>query len=221
MRLYSPCFTTLLEIEEGRPFVLVIENRMLFRRVLEELHTQTSGGAGAMVLSEDNTPLSVSKNMEVLEQFAPFEINTRSLLSKLCTVGEQTAVDEAHYLSTAQMLANVEKYITELFFDFPLGMECRKLDAGALLKAVAPAITEDFSHPIEAVLSYISIAMELEQRKLFVTVNMHGYFDDAEMKQFVCEAQKKQLYILMLENAAYSILPETQRLIIDKDLCEF
>ena len=221
MKLYSPCFTTLLEIEEGVPFLLAIENRALFRRFLEELHTQASGGAGGTVLSKDNVPISISKSVDVLAQFAPFEINTRTLLSKLCTAGEQVAVDETHYLRTAQMLSDVETYITDLFFDFPLGIECRKLDAGAFIKAASPAIAEDFVHPIEAILAYMSMVLTFERQKLFVTVNMHGYFDMIEMEKFAAEVQKKQLRILMLENSAYPILPGTKRLVIDNDLCEF
>lgn len=221
MKLFCPYFSTLIEVSEGDPFSLVIENQSLFRRFLEDLHIQATGGEGVSVLSFNNAPVPIHKYVDVIENFAPFEINTKTLLSKISTAVEKAAVDEKHYLETSQMLANIEMYLSELCFGLPLRVECRKLSAGAIIKSASLAIAEDFEQPTEAILSYMSTLLDFDKTKLFITVNIRSYFDDSTMLEFTQEIRKKQLCVLMLESTAHSMLPGTKRLVIDRDLCEF
>lgn len=221
MKLSSPYFDTLLELREGEPLLLEIEAQSLFRKFSEDLRRQADGESGEAVLSVEDSPVPLSRYAEILDCFAPFDINTKSMLTKIAAALERGAVDEEHYLATSALLANIERHITELCFDLPVRIECRKLTAGAVIKAASPAIAEDFASPLEALLSYMSVISDLDRNKLYITVNMRSYFDDEEMTEFIGEIRKKQFHVLLLESSARERIAGLNRLTIDRDLCEF
>ena len=63
--------------------VLVIEDPKFFRSFLSDLFSQTDGLAGRAVLSINDAPVDMSKYLEILDRFVPFEINRKPLLTKI------------------------------------------------------------------------------------------------------------------------------------------
>lgn len=221
MRIACPYFDSLIDINEGVPFHLIIENQPLFRRFVEDIHSQLSGGNGDTILSVGNTPVAMNKYADILENFAPFDINSKTMLSGISAAIEKVAVDENHYMETSQLIAEMEKYISELSFSLSVAIECRKLNIGTIIKAAAVAIADDFDNVIEKIISYMSLILDLGGQKLFMTLNMRSYFSDEEIEEFIGEIKRKQLCVLMLENCARKKITGTEQLIIDSDLCEF
>ncbi len=221
MKIACPYFDSLIEINEGIPFYLIIENQSLFRRFVEDIHSQLFGGDGDTVLSIDNTPVAMNKYADILENFAPFDINSKTMLSGISAAIEKVAVDEKHYMETSRLIAETEKYISELSFSLPVTIECRKLNIGTIIKAASVAIADDFENVIEKIISYMSLILDLGGKKLFITLNMRSYFSDEEMEGFIGEIKRKQICVLMLETCARKKIAGTEQLIIDSDLCEF
>lgn len=221
MKIACPYFHSLIEITEGTPFSLIIENQPLFRRFAEDIHSQLAGNGGDTVLSVDNTPVAMAKYTDILESFAPFDINSKAMLAGISAAIEKTAVDEKHYIETSRLIAEIEKYIFELSFSLPVTIECRKLNAGTIVKAASVAIADDFENAMEKIISYMSLILDLGGKKLFITLNMRSYFSDEEIGGFIGEIKKKQLCVLMLENCSRKKLSGMEQLIIDSDLCEF
>ena len=221
MKITCPYFNSLIEINEGVPFSLIIENQPLFRRFAEDIHSQLSGSDGDTVLSVDNAPVAMNKYADILESFAPFDINSKTMLSGISAAIEKVAVDESHYIEKSRLIAETEKYISELSFSLPGTIECRKLNIGAIIKAASVAIADDFENVIEKIISYMSLILDLGGKKLFITLNMRSYFSDEEIEGFIGEIKKKQLCVFMLENCARKKIDGMEQLIIDSDLCEF
>lgn len=220
MKVVGPYFNSKIEVGEGDVFCLSIENAACFRHVVEDIHGQVGGGDGTLVLSRDNAPIPFSKNAEVLEDFAPFTLNSKSMLSRLSSALERTALDAEHYIETAQLVASIEKYICELSFSLPFRVECSKLGIGSLIKAATVRIAEDHQNTVEAVVAYMSAVVDLDKPKLFVAVNMRAYFSDAELAAFVTEVRSHGLRVLLLENRHRPLPPGVRSLIVDEDLCE-
>ncbi|MGM9665446.1 MAG: type II-A CRISPR-associated protein Csn2 [Eubacteriales bacterium] len=221
MKIACPYFNTVIDIEDGTPFSLVIENQRLFRTFLEDLSRQACGEDGKTVLSLDDVPISVEKYVDIIKDFAPFEINTKSMLSKINSFIEKIAVDESHFLKTSELLSETERYINDLCFDLPFQIECRKLSASSIIKAASVSICDDYESTLEAVLDYMSLVLDFDKKKLFVTVNLRSYFSDDEMQRFVDTVCAKQMQVLFLESSEHATLKGVQTLRIDKDLCEF
>lgn len=221
MKIASPCFSEVIEIPEGTTFELVLENQNLFRSFLEDLRFQFEGGDGSAVLSVDNTPVLISKNVDILDNFAPFDINTKTMLSKISSFMEKTAVDEEHLLQTSALIAEIENYMYELSFSFPFRTECRKLNISSVIKAASVFITDDGKSAAETVVNYMTALTELDKSRIFIAVNMRCFFSDGEISEIVKETETRQLRLLLLENTARTRIDGVERLTGDSDLCEF
>lgn len=221
MKMTTPLGNSAFEIKEGEVFSLVIENKALFRSYIEELYKQSEGADGKIVLSENGTPVSLHKNVNIIDKFIPFSVNTKQVLSGICSALEKRAEDEEHFLKTSQLMADIENYISELCFDFPFRTECTKLTPETVIKALHVSAAEDYESLDEAVLYYMSLVTEFDGRKLFVFINMRSFFSDSEMRRFAEEVRLKQMYVLLIESHAYENIEGTERLVTDEDLCEF
>lgn len=221
MKIASPYFSEVIEIPEGTAFELVLENQNLFRSFLEDMRFQHEGGDGKTVLSVDNTPVTISKNVDILDNFAPFDINTKTMLSKTSSFMEKTAVDEEHLIQTSALIAEIENYMYELSFSFPFRTECRKLNISSVIKAASVFIADDGKNSAETVVNYMTALTELDKSRLFITVNMRCFFTDGEITEIVKEAETRQLRLLFLENTARNRINGVKRLTVDSDLCEF
>lgn len=220
MKLVSPMFGSIIEINDGEVFSLVLENKALLRSYLEDLYAQTNGENGKIVLSENDEPVSIRKNVEIIDSFIPFDLNTKHMLSCICSALEKKAADEEFFLKTSALLTDVENYITDLCFELPFKPECKKLSASALIKAAQVCISYDYNSVIEAVMDYMSIIRDFDKTNLFVLVNFGSYFSDSEINMFVKTAKLKQMKVLLIDSHAYKSVNGINRLVIDEDLCE-
>lgn len=221
MKLASPMFSSVIEINDGEVFSLIIENQTLFRGYLEDLYLQHSGEEGKIVLSEENVPVSIEKYVDIQDHFTPFCINTKHMISTIGSALEKRAVNEENFLKTSSLLAAIENYISDLCFDMPLCSECIKLSASSVIKAAQVTVSEDFTSEIEKIISYMSLVCDLTNTKLFIFVNMRSYFSDNEIEDFANEVRRKQFRALLIESSAHSAVSGMGRLTVDNDLCEF
>lgn len=221
MKLVSSFFCSQIIIEKGRPFALVIENRTLFRRLIEDIRLQQGGDIGDCVLSEEICPLKIKDTVDLLDSFAPFEINTKTVMSAISDEIFERSVDSDHYNQTHTLLAEIEKYISELCFNLPFSIECRKLDIRSIVKAASPTIVDDYSSELERIIDYMSIVSDFTKTKLFVTVNMASFFEGDELDLFLKTVSGKDFALLMIESFDRQLPVDVPKLVIDADLCEF
>ena len=113
MKLVYPEIDTIFDFNCGFFPAAVIENRGLFYRFVDDLQRQCCGDDGSSVLSEDDTPVSIAGNLELITQFFPFEINRKTLLNKVLARLEKHAVAPEFYERSQQLLSNLEKMIYE------------------------------------------------------------------------------------------------------------
>lgn len=182
---------------------------------------QTEGVQGDCVLSISNKPVEFSRYADVTVQFAPFQINRKSLLTKLCTALEQRALLAENYMNTKELICEIEKYIHCLSEEFPFDINCQKLAIGPVIKAISPEIEESDKSGIEKVFAYMELVRELDRDRLFIMVNMRTYFSDEDMERFAESACLHDFKVLLLESCSHTILKNSKRFTVDEDLCEF
>lgn len=220
IKIASPLINSIIEVNEGEIYSLAVENQYVFRSIIEDLRGQSDGLGGSAVLSNNDIPIGIEKNLEIIDRFAPFDINTKSLLTRITASLEKTAVNEVHYLNTSKLLGDIERFIYDISFDYPCTIECRRLNIGTLLKTVAVSIREDYDNSAEKIIDYMKLVREFEGEKLFLMVNMRAYFSDDEMNLFAQTVNKHKFYVLLLDGVDYPAIIGEKRLVIDKDICE-
>lgn len=219
MKFVFPNISEPLVFAEDRVNTLVIENQSLFLSLIEDIYRQIDGEEGYSVLSENDVPISFSKNAELISAFVPFELNRRSLITKICVFLEKTAMNEEHFKDTYSLLANIESYVSSLTFDSPCDIEFSTITVASLIKALGVRVRED-GDPLEKIVNYMELVREFERDKLFVFVNMRSYFPNDHMQLFFETVIKHKYKVLLIENCEYENLRYEKRVIIDYDLCE-
>ena len=221
MKLIYEDMEHILRLGEGYASELVVENRRLFFEMISCAMEQADGAHGKFLLSISDKPVEFSRYADVIMQFAPFEINRKSLLTKLYAALEQKAMTAENYMKTGELLSELERYIHHLAEDLPFEIDCKKVAIGPILRAICPEIDVDGKNALEKIFAYMELVREFDRDKLFVMVNMRTFFSDADMKIFIESICLHDFKVLLLESTSFQRLENVRRYTIDEDLCEF
>ena len=91
MKLVYSGMSHILSFDGSYVSELIVENKKLFFEMVNSMVAQSNGMAGGCVLSVADKPVDFSKYADLTIQFAPFQVNRKSLLTKLYSVIEQKA----------------------------------------------------------------------------------------------------------------------------------
>ena len=221
MMLAHPQMDAVFDFDGGKVNTLVIENPDFFREYLRDIEVQIRGYSGKAVLSRDDAPIGFSGNAELIDSLLSFEIGRKTLLTRLVSRLEASAVSEGNYLRTAQLLGELEQFIQELSFDLPCDVFCAKMSIGSILRAVGIEIPDDYESDLERMLDYMELTRELERDKLFIFVNLRSYYADESVSVFLASIISHEYRVLLVDSAAKTVLPGEARVTVDPDLCEF
>lgn len=220
MLFTHPELEELIDTEEPFFHTLVIENSSFFRRFLLDISAQIAGSDGWAVLSIRDKPVDFTKNAEILDSFLPFEINKKTLLTKICSSLEKNAASPEHYSATMKVLSGLEAYLADLCFDFPCDIVFPKLNAGTLLKSAGPELRCGGERLSEQLLDYMELVTSFDRQKLFIMVNLRSYMEDGEFALFAGSVLSHGFSVLAVENREYVRVDCERRIVIDGDLCE-
>ncbi len=219
MKLATDLFQEVIEIEEGRVVSLVLENKDIFREFLENMYEQIEGKGESFTLSNDNSLLKVSKTVEMLTTYVPFEMNEKRLLTKLVGVIEHEMLNEKYFNQTMNLLARIEKYMDDVTETLPYPLYCDGISANSLVKMCGISIEDKSNRTIEKLIDYMNIVRDLLGEKLFILANMRLFFDDIDVQGFVDTANVHKYHVLLVDSINGNSIYGTKKLIVDNDLC--
>lgn len=209
-----------IEIKEGVISSLIIENQLLFRSLIEDIYNQIDSVSGKSVLSINNQPVNMSKMVELITTYIPFDINQKRFINKIINELEKLSLDDTYYLATQQILTDIERHINKMSFEFGTEIELSKLSFPNLLKSLGILIIDDYEYPLENLINFFDVVLDLDNDKLFITVNLRSYYNDQELEPFLNTVINKKIKLLMIESYEHPILCNERRTLIDSDLCE-
>lgn len=221
MKVAIPYVDRIIDTDNGMINTLVVENQKLFSMVVEDIYQQIAGKEGRIVISEANKPCNVAKKVEILNQFVPFELNTRTILSHLNTELERISLTEDYYEGSMKTLSELENHINTLCNELPFEISITKMNMSSLIKSVGVEIRDDFVSTAEKVIEYMDLIRHLEKAdKLFILINYRSYITDDELCLFYDTVLSHGFHILLLESSSRVKLLTEYRITIDSDLCE-
>ncbi len=221
MKIVLPEITTVFDCADiEKVNSLVIENQELMLRILVDLEEQSNGNDGKAVLSEQGKTISIEKCLELHSKFVPFDINQKSLINKACALLNQIAVNEDNYLSTMELLGNIERYLLGLTMEMSGNIDFSKVTVENLIKCSGLEFMDDYDSLAEKILDYIELVTEYERKKLFVFVNSRSFISDSDMEVFLENVLQRDIQLLLIDSSEHKLLKNEKRVIIDDNLCE-
>lgn len=224
MKFAYPEISGVFEFNHAYVNTLVIENQTLFYKLIRDISISIGGGTSPAVLSKNNTPIDMSKYSEIISNFICFDLNKKSLLTKITTALEKTALSAENYSDTQKILNDIENAVSDWAFDYPCNITFSKLTVSSLLKSLGITIADDYegiNGNAEKIIDYMELVREFDCNKLFITLNMRAYFNDRIIENFMETILAHQYKVLMLESKDHKLLKQEKRRTIDEDLCEF
>lgn len=199
---------------------IIIENPNLLRELCEDVYNQIQGVDGKTVVSIDDKPVDISKNVEILTQFVPFELNKKSLLNKLVAKIDNLAKDPEYYEYTISELANLENYLWKLTENVGGNVVFPKLTINSIVKAVGIEFDDDYKSLGEKIIDYMDLVREYDKDKLFMIVNLRSFISDEECSKMYDTMLRKRFHIIMIDNCEKTLCFNEKRVIVDSDCCE-
>lgn len=221
MKFVYPGIEMVFRVGETYVNELVIENKRLFREVVEDLSALVSGLPGKAFLSIDNVPVDLQKHSEVITRFVPFEMNRKPLISKMLQKFEDKAVDPEHFFHTSEIIRLIETYLDNITEDSDCELSYSRLNVSSIIKAVGIEIYECGKTNLERMYDYFELVRSFEGEKVLFLVNMRAFYSDDDMREFIKTVIWHEIKIFILESENRGRLENVLRTTIDEDLCEF
>lgn len=220
MKIMHPLFNEPIELSTEYVRTLVIENQDFFFRFVNDLYEQTEKNNGEIVLSCDNAVVDISKNVELITQFIPFDINNKKIVNRLHSYLKELMSSETMYMRTNEIKSDMFKYILEVL-DYADGdLICDDIDdLSAFLKLCNVRFDDSEIELPNKILTYAESVRIYEGNKMFVFVNAGSYISPEKMEILYKEIVGHDIISLFIECKVRSLLPNESRVIIDNDLC--
>lgn len=161
MKLTYPWFHTVLEWDGTTVQSLVIENPGLLYRFLCDLQAQTNGADGEVVVSEKESPIPISKRVELLTDFIGWDGNNRKVVSKLVGILDKASAEDPFLQERNAILSGLEKYIYDLADSQDVSVCLDNLSMTALLKAAGIRIDMEYDSLGKRVFSYLDLCRDV------------------------------------------------------------
>ena len=220
MKYVFPEITSIFETKAGYVNTLVIENKKFFSEVVSDIYNQTNGDDGKSVISEGIKILSFTKDAELLGNFLPFDINRKSLITKIQSAIEKKTTDAEFCYRCNELLGEIENYLNDVVFDFPCDLVFSKINNSSLVKMAGIEIRDEYVSRAEKLLDYFELVREFDKDKLFFTVNLRSYLSDVETEKMMETIKTHRFNVIMIESTSLKLLQNEKRVTVDEDLCE-
>lgn len=221
MKLVYPEIQTVFQFGQGNFPAVVIENPDLFYHFINDLYRQCNGESGISVLSDNDIPVSMSGNLELVTNFFPFEINRKNLLTKISAKLEKSSLDPEFFERSQQIVSSIENLMLDLAFQNDLDLEFPKLSIQGILKSAGICLKEDDLPLVEKILTYMELMRSFAATSVFAFVNLRSVMDDEMLEKFTATCCTHEYNIMLIDNREYNKLSLEKRTVIDIDLCEF
>ena len=211
-------FNFKIDFENKSIFSLIIENKKLYRKIIEDLINNISIDDGNIILSKNNKLIVPEKEIFVFSDYFNFDVN-KFVLNKyykeLKNLSENDFFDET--LEIKEVLRN---YVTKLVEnEYSIKLE-EDLDISQILKAFGVKFQRNEDLLLN-LFEWIKILNELLGYEIFFFINLENFLSDDELVEFSKFILYNKYKVVFLENFNRNRLFDDDNLIIiDNDLCE-
>lgn len=211
-------FNFKIDFEDKSIFSLIIENKKLYRKIIEDLINNISIDDGNIILSKNNKLIVPEKEIFVFSDYFNFDVN-KFVLNKyykeLKNLSENDFFDET--LEIKEVLRN---YVTKLVEnEYSIKLE-EDLDISQILKAFGVKFQRNEDLLLN-LFEWIKILNELLGYEIFFFINLENFLSDDELVEFSKFILYNKYKVVFLENFNRNRLFDDDNLIIiDNDLCE-
>lgn len=219
MKLVNAEYNISLEFEENKATFLIMEEKHLRFKLVEDIYTQCNGGEGSFVLSEDMQILKMSKTADMLIDPFSVDVNNRKVLTKLYQEIE-TCGNETFYAEKEKLNRDIIVFLDQIMLNEPYHIATKlELDITELCKLYQVRLEGTGNTFVEKLMEYIKVMSRLCSVKLLILLNFALYLEKEEMNALCEFASYQKVYLLFIEYIVPPGIENKNGCIIDEDRC--
>lgn len=220
MKFVNPHWNRQIILEENKIPVLIIENRYMFRDILSDLKNQIAGSDGYLIFNDAQSPIKLSKEVEIILDYIHLQLNDKKILTKLYANLKSKSIED--YQGYSEIVDKISEYIQGLINDEdPSLVQLKNIDPIDLFKGVSLEIEEDNLSEMERLIEYVLLLEHILGIKVFLFINLKLYFADDEIKLLYDTLITKKITFMLIESLALPSSDSREILYIcDADCCE-
>lgn len=201
---------------------LIIEAPVLLRNVLRSLALPETSQNSKLAFSEQGKIINIQKDIDLIYNPLKLDFNNRRAIASLLKSLLKTSLSEDFYLETNKFKTKIIKYLDKIIDSEHFAFELTTNDFGVdnIAKAIELHIVDDEDDYVELLTDYLSMMTELVGIKLFVFFNLRTLVSEEEMARLRENLKNHDFNILLIESRAFPPIPDSERIIVDTDLCE-
>lgn len=222
MRITHIDYNFIYELKENDRGILIVENAMLFRKIIDEMRRSIVDKEEIFIFSENNKIIKPWDMVDLVINPIELEINTKKVLTRLYEkIREEINLSEL-LVENNEICQNIEKYFLHIVDNIDVELTYKdKIDVTDILKMLDVKILEKYDDQTEKLIEYIRVNYELMNIKSFIFVGLHTFFNEYEIEKIYEFAEYNKVNIFLIENRQPEKMSNyTQVKIIDKDGCE-
>lgn len=224
MKLVYKNIEYILNLEENKVPVYIIENQKLFFTMLQDLHRQVNmSEEGNFSLFDDkNKELNISKNFLLISDVFNINFHDKKIINSIFSILKEESLSEENYLLRLETENKLKDFLQMLIsnFEFPLEIN-EKFEYENLFKLFNIRIQENYENFLEKIIDYLKIITRLTSIKYIVFINLKTFLSKNELEKLYQESFYNKINIILFENYENNcIIDVEKRIIIDSDLCE-
>ena len=209
-----------LVFHENKVNVIVLENKLLFRRMINEFNQQVNGSEGGFTLSDNNKLLKIDREAILVLNPFTLDINSRKALTGLYNELGKLGMNEENYLKTCKVKGEIGEYIYDLLNQVDYALTFKEdFCLQNLFKALEIEFEVGSGDFLEHLVYFMDVCSKFQKVKILAFVNLKTYLADEELKEFYKEAFYRKMNLLLFENSIFKELPDEDVSIVDSDLC--
>ena len=211
-------FNFKINFEEKNILSLIVENKKIYRKIIEDLINNTGVEDGNIILSKNNKLIVPEKEIFVFLDYFNFDIN-KFVLNKyykeLKNISENEFLNET--LEIKEILLGYINKLTENNYSLKFDDD---LDISQILKAFSIKF-EKSEELLLNLFEWVKILNEILGYEIFFFINLGSFLSNNELLEFSKFMLYNKYKVVFLENFSRNKLSDNDNIIIiDNDLCE-
>lgn len=199
---------------------LVIEDKHEYDAWIVDVYKHLSKQAETFMLSENNKKIDFVKNVIMIT--SPLDIALDGKLSQK-TLYSEIERTLAEYGVENELLTMTQVLLDKLddlgmYFDYEIDYS-DAISLADVLKMANVSIRKPEGTFTERFIEFASVITQVSGARFFILANCKSVIEDEEIKHIEKWAQYKCVYVLLVENSDFDDNSDSNKYIIDKDLC--
>lgn len=220
MKLIHADWSFQLELQEGVVQRVIVEDPIIFRKMITDLRCWLAGESDKWVLSEQGKICNGAKCCELIIDYFNLDINQRKMINTLYEEME-SIINMSELLVKWKMIsAEIREVLEDAIDSTDYNISCTEPDLKSLFKMTDVRFRDDCQGELEHLLEYQQLAGAVKGIKLFILINATTFFGKQEMMYIYEQAKYKKYQLLLLDTQNMEVnQTEENKLFIDKDCC--